>query len=280
MISLFIGVVSYERSRFSASQGPDGLAHSLSVPLRDRGVETTVAVNTGDLLDLGLHPIDHRSVQAGLSAELSLDRRWAAFLRRTGQPRWWWTHLLQTGRRTARRLRPPSTRAIIRLLNIELSHLDLMRRAVRNKADWLLILEDDAATSDVQDCADGIAGLMGLEHPPAYVNISASFPLSTLGVQHLLREIPDAPWVGHEPRRLLASARPITNTVCAVLYRGDFLHSLIEALDSIPLEPVLPIDWKLNQALMNLWDDGVLGPGDCWTVEPAPIRQLSMRPVE
>jgi hypothetical protein len=61
------------------------------------------------------------------------------------------------------------------------------------------------------------------------------------------------------------------------MYHRDFLVHLINEFELIPSEPVVPIDWRLNKALMNLWNKGLIGSGDCWFVEPAPIDQLSMR---
>jgi hypothetical protein len=68
----------------------------------------------------------------------------------------------------------------------------------------------------------------------------------------------------------------VTNTVCAVLYRSTFLADLLPTLKDIPMEPIVPIDWKLNAALMQLVREGTIGDGDCFTLEPAPIRQSSM----
>lgn len=278
MTSLSIGVVSHERSRFAASQGDGGLAARLVTPLAAHDIVVSVMVNTADLLDPAVIAIDTSTVQASLSAELAIERRWAAFLGRTRQPHWWVRHGMQTARRTARRVSPPGAAMVRRLINIELSHLDLMHRALDAGSDWLLLLEDDAHAADVDDCAAGLAGLMRTVGPPAYVNVSASFSLETLGVVGLLH--PVGPWQGSVPRTLFGSSRPFTNTVCAILYRREFLVSLVAALDAIPIEPVLPIDWKLNAALMELWDAGLLHDGDCWAVEPAPIDQQSMRTME
>ena len=167
-----------------------------------------------------------------------------------------------------------------REVNIELAHFDLLRAGLATGADWVLILEDDASSTDVIDCAAGLTWLMSSrtdEKQPAYVNISQSFSLDELGLSHLLTPSPDASWAGETKRRILTSARPATNTVCAILYRGSFVRELLAVTDALPIEPVVPIDWKLNLALMQLFEAGGLGAGDCWFVDPAPIDQLSMR---
>ena len=83
--ALFVGVVSHEGSRFSVSQGPEGLAARLAAALP--GV--AVAVNTADLLEDGSPWVGPRQVQASLTAELDVDRRWAQFLGRSTGARWW-----------------------------------------------------------------------------------------------------------------------------------------------------------------------------------------------
>jgi hypothetical protein len=75
----------------------------------------------------------------------------------------------------------------------------------------------------------------------------------------------------------LAASRPVTNTVCAILYRATFLRDLVAEMESLPMTPVVPIDWKLNIALMNMFESGSLLNGDCWNVTPGPMDQLSMR---
>ncbi len=277
MTALFIGVVSHENSRFSSSQGPDGLAHQLARTLADRGVSTDVRVNTADLHDPTELPVTPAMVQASLTEQVRLDARWSAFLGVPRGARWWARRALRWARRGEQSLRPPDTRMVERLLNIELSHLDLLRHGLETGSDWILVLEDDAASMDVDDCADGLAGLLTCgPRTPAYVNVSQSFSNAELGIEHLLTSA-DAAWQGHQPRRILVASRPVTNTVCAILYRSAFAALLVQAMDALPMEPVVPIDWKLNLALMDLFDAGAISSGDCWLVDPAPIDQLSMR---
>ena len=165
-----------------------------------------------------------------------------------------------------------------RLVNIELSHLDLMRSGLESQAPWILIIEDDAFVADLEDLTRGLAGLMVADPPAAYVNVSESFSTAELGIDHQLGPVSHADWTGYQERSLVSAVRPVTNTVCAILYRREFLASLVTAMEALPLEPVVPIDWKLNMALMSMYRSGTITSGECWLVEPAPIAQMSMRP--
>ena len=280
MTDLFIGVVSHEGSRFAVSQGPGGLAAVLAAQLRSLGQSVQVEVSTVDAYDPVQLPITRAMVRACLTAQVHLDRRWARYLGRARGPRWWATHGLRWVRRAEQLVRPPGPKLVERLLNIEMAHFALLRSGLATGADWVLILEDDASSVEVVDCAAGLAWLMSSradERQPAYVNISQSFALDELGISDLLTVAPDASWAGDAPRHILSSARPATNTVCAILYRVSFVRELLAVTDALPMEPVVPIDWKLNLALMQMFSSGALGAGDCWFVDPAPIDQLSMR---
>ncbi len=294
MTSLFIGVVSHENSRFAVSQGPVGLAALLVDPLSGRGISTETVINTSDDHDPTALPIDGAAVKRSLDATLRLEATWQSYLRAGSERSPARTTRdaalfgLRWANQTARYVRPwhsadndqaPGSKLVRRLVNIELSHLSLLREGLARDPDWLLILEDDAATIDIDDCAAGLAGLMGYrgDNPPQYVNVSQSFTPAQLGIAHLLWPIEDATWGGSAPRTLLSSSRPVTNTVCAILYRASFAGTLVQVMDALPMDPVVPIDWKLNAALMQLYRDGVLTAGDCWLVDPGPIDQLSMR---
>lgn len=278
---LFIGVVSHRGSRFAVSQGEHGLAARIQAAMPD----AVVQVNTDDLLDESTTPVTSAMTQATLTAELQLDREWSHYLRRSIGPHWWATHALRWGRRAWRGLHPPGPAMVRRLLNIELSHLSLMRSGIASGAPWVLILEDDAFSADIEDLVVGLRGLMELdagiattnEKRPSFVNVSASFPLDELGIEHLLRPVPNGQWAGSTHRSILQAERPVTNTVCAILYSTPFLRELVIAMDALPMEPVVPIDWKLNLALMRMFETGQIAAGQCWLVEPAPITQMSMQ---
>jgi hypothetical protein len=164
-----------------------------------------------------------------------------------------------------------------RLVNIELAHMTLMRKAAASPSEWTLIAEDDAEYGDVEALAGDLASFIAerRDHPdPRYVNVSRSFGARRLRVEGLLTPVGSWAQIGSQE---LASQRPITNTVCAVLYRTEFLRDLVKTMDGIPIAPVIPIDWKLNLAIMTMHEADRLGPGDCWLLDPAPIVQGSMR---
>ncbi len=291
MTVLFIGVVSHPTSRFAESTGPDGLAQKLALGLQDAGIDVNVEVNAINAYEPSMLALDGPAVARSLHAQLRVERHWQAFLRDRmdfGQ------RVRATGARAQRRvqesirfLRPwhgpnrdsSGAKRIRRLINIELSHFALMRAAAACGSEWTLIIEDDASAADLGDCIRGLIGLMNQgPRQPAYVNVSQSFSASELNVGHLLSPVADARWQGGTARQLLASSKPVTNTVCAILYRTSFVKELLQVNDAMPLDPVIPIDWKLNLALMVLFEQGVLDAGDCWTVVPAPLDQLSMSP--
>jgi len=275
--TLFIGVVSHSRSSFTVNQGEKGLAATLVKQLNEFDISAAYSVNELNDFDNAGIPATRSVFRAGIAEEVRLEREWNRFLGVIFGLRAWIGHFARWLRVQSFLLRKPDTQEIKRLINIELSHTKLMREGLDSGAQWILILEDDAATLELEDLAQGLVGISSYDSDISFVNLSRSFDLTHLGIDHLLHSDSDKEWAGPADRRMLFSDRPATNTVCAILYHRDFLVHLINEFELIPTEPVVPIDWRLNQALMNLWDKGVIEAGDCWFVDPAPIDQLSMR---
>ena len=243
-----------------------------------------LSVNDVDAWNSEILVIDKEAVASAIDAELAIEARWRSFVAGRSLSRAERSVLML--RRLVRRLRllphfrrslGPNDRGfrmVRRLANIEMSHLHLMREAAISEAAWVLILEDDAWSSDASAFASELQAFVescGEQQVPIMVSLSESFTPVELGIQHLLT--PATPVSTAHPWRLWASSLPVTNTVCATLYRASFLRSLVEVLDSIPLSPVIPIDFKLNEALMRLAPN--LRPGDCWIACPAPLTQRS-----
>jgi len=287
---LFIGVVSHPASRFAESTGADGLAQQIASGMRAAGIDTTVEVNALNAYDPSVLPIDGRVIARSLHEQLRVEHQWRVFLQQGTRPmaglREFGSHAVRRFREWRRFIRPwhsadrdsPGSRLIRRLVNIELSHFGLMRQSVAAESQWTLILEDDAASEQLDDCIKGLIGLMNNgPRQPSYVNVSQSFSIAELGIDHLMSQAPSA-WQGAQSREVLSSNRPVTNTVCAILYRTSFVGQMLAVVETMPLDPVIPIDWKINIALMRMFESGELIAGDCWTVSPAPIDQLSMIP--
>jgi hypothetical protein len=274
--ALFIGVVSYAQTAFPISQGTEGLGHTVARTLTDSlGIETTVQINATDLDESGVNA-DRAAVQRSLTAELQAEARYSQYISR---PAAFANSVRMAGRwlmRAKHNFSSPPPRMITRLLNIEASHLDLMRSGIASGAHNILILEDDAFSSNVEDLAEGLKGIIDSPRKRSFVNLSESFSVDELGVGHLLVPSAEFRWSGNEQRIMYHAKRPITNTVCAILYSREFLISLVQEMDALPVDPVLSIDWKLNVAVMNLFEANKIDGLECWWVEPAPITQMSM----
>lgn len=283
--TVFLGLVTHRATRFPESQGETGLLAQIHQELQTRGVSSVVSVHDADHFDAALVPLTKAEVTASIVAELDLEQRWRIYVRpeKAGIPLTAFMGLRRLYRRI--RLAPPwssdaeasapGAAMLRRLVNIELAHLHLMNQAMEQGAEWALIVEDDAQSSDPRAFADALADFIsthGSARQPRYVNVSRSFETDPLGIERHLT--PDGEW--DAGTRILRADQPLTNTVCAILYRTDFLRELMPALESIPLSPVLPIDWKLNAALLDLNQRGSLGAGDCWFLDPGPLAQGSM----
>ncbi len=271
--TLFIGLVSHERTGYVDSLGPEGLGHRLQRAFGD----ARLVVTTRNLADEQGINLCRRSVQSSLSAEIRADGQWGRFLRRDTDVRWWINHMLRRIRRIGRLFVSPPVATVRRLLNIELSHMDLLRQGVDSGAPWLLILEDDAGCHDVNELSEGLKHLVHSAHGDGLVNLSESFTFDELGLTRLLTVDDRMQWSEDSGRTVFRCELPATNTVCAILYSRGAAQQILMELERIPLEPVLPIDWKLNVALMRLHESTGGSGIASWFVHPAPIQQRSMK---
>ena len=282
---VFIGLVTYPGSRYPEAASPQGLAAQLGESLEASALADSsvwLEVCAENLLDPEELPLNPREVRACINAELSVESDWRIYLDpEVSRVR---LSLFMKARKLYRyvKLSPPwknkksetgpGARMLVRLVNIELAHISLLKSAAKSEVDWVLILEDDAWVESPEKLATELVDFLVREPDPSYVNLSESFSSRRLGIKAGSREI--GSWGSGS--KVFAASKPVTNTVCAILYSGTFVDNLLREFESIPMRPVIPIDWKLNKAIMNLYSKGILGAGDCWIVEPAPIVQGSM----
>ncbi len=278
MTSVFVGLVSHKDSPRQESQGPYGLAQMLSDELSDLGFDTTSRVNTENAFTASGDSLTAEVLATSPAEELRIEKRWAGYLGIDTTVSGRFTRTLRWLKYFVSRTTHPNVAAIVRLANIELSHRNLLSQALDMQFDWVVILEDDALCLDPQDLALGLAGIINSSSPPSLVSLSLSFTPEQLRVDHLLHPLPTETWRGTMRRTILTADRPVTNTVCANMYSGQFARVLHDELAHLPFTPIAPIDWKVNQALMNLYGRRDIGSGDCWWLSPAPIIQGSMHP--
>ena len=279
----FVGLVTYPRSRFPEAKTGDGLARKIQAALIQGGQAAEFGMVDEDLLTPGAISLNQAAVVASITAELALESRWREYV--SGSTASVFMRWVMSMRYVKRRIKlaPPwrsnqselddGAKMLRRLANIELAHLEVMRRATQSKAPWVLILEDDACAPNPEQLARQISEFClaaDVAGQPGTMNLSESFTVEQLGISGLL--IPQANPNQPDAWSTYSAGRLVTNTVCAVLYRHDFLKNLLELLEAIPLEPVVPIDFKINAAYMA-WPHPAAGL--CWVCSPAPIVQGS-----
>lgn len=270
---LFIAVVTHPKSVFPESRGPSGAAARISRALESRGLEVELVVE-----DRNLWTEVAESGSSGLGtsyrAELAEEWRWRGFLGNRGVF-WMARQGLRLGASVVRPARGPEAGDGDRLLNIEMAHRSLWKQGLESGAEVVLVIEDDADLEDAEDFAAGLTDLLNVSW--SFVNLSLSFDRDALGVTNLLKGS-GVSWAGADERSVLRPLRPVTNTVCAMAYRREFVVSLLAHWEAMPMEPVLPIDWKMNRALREMVQDGDLAPDSSLWIEPGPLVQRSLHP--
>lgn len=280
--SLFIGLVTHPKSRYANATGPTGLMAGLAEAMRSSGWDVTCSIASDNRINDSQIDLSRGAIRASIHAELEAERQWMQF-QNSAPPsvkdsivlklrehfrRWKYARRSATSMHAGRAM-------LRRLANIEAAHLRLLHEAAKSGAHWVLIVEDDAFTTDVTELAralDRDLAQWNEAAQPKFINISRSFPLERLRLRQSLSD--QGAW--GSSARVLSATTPFTNTVCAIVYRGTFVADLNRELDAIPMEPIVPIDWKLNLAIMNATAAGHLGAGDCYVIDPAPILQGSM----
>jgi hypothetical protein len=277
---LLIGVVTHARSRFrdDAERTASALAGLLG-----RRLEATAFISARDDHDPDAIPLTRELLGISARHQAELEDRWRGYLGGRRSPM---RRTAMTARRIARAYgaRPwagadgaPGTRELRRLLNIDLSHLRVLDEVARSGATWGLVLEDDAAMPDEAAAAEVVAWLVAnVPADAAFVSLSRSLDAHTLGVEALLAPAADVAVPAELGVRLLRAQRPVTNTVCATLYRAGYAVTLADGIRKRGLTPVAPIDWRVNEVLMDLVAERRLDERSCLWVEPAPFVQRSM----
>lgn len=270
MSGLFIGLVTHPRTRFPDSRGGDGLMAQLAGALEPLGISTTTQVEDRDLA-AGIPDLSAEDLADSQRYLLDVQRAWASYCSR-GRAK---LRLQQWVGAIRGSIEPATALQARRLLNIELAHLELMSFSIETGSDFTMIIEDDAGCSEVESLACDLDNLMARSPAPYMAHVSTSFSPEELGIEGLVDSVEQQWSNGGKELRL---KRPVTNTVCATVYRQDFLVALHNLWRAEPLLPVIPVDWRLNALLMRMHANGLLPEGYSSLVHPSPIIQRSLHP--
>lgn len=259
---LILGLVTHPHSGFRES-GEQTLG-TVAKSLQSVGIRCEFIISDRNDADPAQYPIDRSVIAASARHQASLEARW----RRHLDHKWGGAvgdrvlTLAMAARRTA-----ANPKALLRLLNIDLSHLRIWRAALTHDAP-ALVLEDDARllTTDIGQILTDL--MPRIVQSSAMVNCSTSIDVKTLGAQNLLDDAPAIDLPLHHTLRM--PQRAVTNTVCANLYSVGFLAKLVSFIDTRGLVPVAPIDWRVNEFLLENPD------AQTWWLDPTPFEQGSM----
>jgi hypothetical protein len=166
----------------------------------------------------------------------------------------------------------PGAEPVVRLLNIDLSHLRVYKEALDSGCESIVVIEDDARALDPETVSLTLLDLIRRNTcgEASFINLSESISKEALGVVGILGDSdPDQPSV-------TTCSRPVTNTVCANLFNREFVLELFRDMMNRGLTPVIPIDWRVNRFIMRAWKMGFLNGHTCTWVEPGVFIQGSM----
>lgn len=140
-------------------------------------------------------------------------------------------------------------RMISRQHNISEAHINQFSNSLVSNLTYSLILEDDFIvnkTYRLSETLSKIVKFMDKSPDVKVLSISESFSPKLLGFSKVSTYIP------FEKLDFYKLSTPVTNTVSAMTYKTDFLNQLIPILKSYRKYKIIPIDHKLNMALVEL----------------------------
>jgi hypothetical protein len=134
-----------------------------------------------------------------------------------------------------------------------------MNLSLKSNKRYVLILEDDFLIEDIEAIIKILKFATSAEVSKSnvqLVNLSKSFSYLELGFQNFVgSSIKDVSYPNYTIDIL---KYPVTNTVCATLYKTDFLIKLTSELESQKQISIIPIDHKINIALNKLLKKGLI----------------------
>ena len=275
---LFLGLVTHPNSAFNRDKRAENLIERLTQALASQGLNVESLISDRNDYSAVQYPITRDSLLRAAVIQSSLERDWRNFVdsaagtNRSKKAQNYGLYLAMRAKRTLAALRGENSRAAKayqRLINIDLSHLRVLREGIDSGAAAIVILEDDASMRS-EDLVEEFARIliMAREENIEFINLSESISAPELGIEAILnrgRGIDS----GHRVS-VIELDTPITNTVCANYYSRSFAKKFCEYIAPPNLTPVRPIDWRLNEVMLANPDTRT------WWVKPGLFIQGSM----
>jgi hypothetical protein len=288
---LFVGLITYGGSAFNRHGEATQTIGRIEAAMAADGLECSSLVSDRDDYSAADFPITRSRLLSSAVFQAWLEFRWRRYLARgranslSSLPRDVAVLAVMSIRRVHSYLGPnpfrpavhmPGARQVIRLLNIDLSHLRVYQAALQANSPGVLVIEDDARLDAGDRAYVALSILLSrIEmNEPSIVNLSESISVTELGVEGIV----DSPssLVGVEGIGISSCSRPVTNTVCANLFSRRFVELLVSDIEKRGLLPVIPIDWRLNRMIMDEWKSGGLDATSCAWITPGIFVQGSM----
>lgn len=275
---IFIGLVTHPHSRFNSEGQSSQRINELADSLSQLGINVVTLISDRDDFQSSGRVIGIGDRVRSAWKQVHIEKAWHKYVRdSTGSDSLTRKHgaIFFSGmfvKRTISYLFNTST--ITRLANIDLSHLRVLTEGVASGSDWVLIIEDDAQFADPVKTA-GVLGnvLEFLGHPARgiFVNLSESIDTVELRVNGIVSG-GNSVLALTNGSELLEISPAISNTVCANIYSLDFASEFASAIEVQGILPSVPIDWRLNQLIMETR----VTPVECYWVKPGLFLQGSM----
>jgi hypothetical protein len=276
---LFVGVLTHAATKYTISHVDDFLAC-----LEKSDVRYSSSVSSEDLIDETWLDVTRKTSLRVAMSYANLRLRWYLSLPRVSIKIKGTLHTVFQLAISAKNLFPRSRfvatqKALIRLRNISLGHLQLWNQALDSNADWVLILEDDATPLDLGNLARDLVGVVdhlsedGDLGRKVYCDISLSFSTAQLGIN-----ISSTQSFATGDQLLFSAPSPFTNTLCAVLMSRAFTDDLAKAISQYMNSPqtgYLPIDWLVNRHFLRA-RKGKVSIGKFFKLQPGLYVQGSL----
>ncbi len=275
---IFIGLVTHPHSRFNSEGQSAQRINELANSLSQLGINVVTLISDRDDFQSSGRAIGIVDRVKSAWRQVQIEKAWDEYVRdSTGSDRLTRNHgaIFFSGMFVKRTISYFfNSSSLARLANIDLSHLRVLEEGVASGADWVLIIEDDAQFADPVRTAAVLGTVLEfLGHPARsiFVSLSESIDTVELKVDGIVSD-GNSVLALTNGSKLLEISPAVSNTVCANMYSLDFASEFASAIEVQGILPSVPIDWRLNQLIM----EARVTPVECYWVKPGLFLQGSM----